>query len=368
MFTFTHPFKGIHRKFKGLKDRMINKLPVFANNPDLKIPRCYIPISNNSLANDFKKLYIDGERFIFSVESKNLKQIINQPVAIQNKITEKNIIITPVLNNSKIIDIYFNNELGFIKTQAEFLVYSAKNRGYLSKIHVINSNDYDDIFIGNENILLRKNNILFHFKNEREVVEIKNFKLSNKAIIVTKENILIVIEEDKMFWLFIDEIYNNSIKNQRYEVFGKGFNHNSGFVQNSGGKRRVFHNSGNNISNIKIDKNIKYLYQNKNMGLIQYVENKLIINKYFIIRNNQIMFSQENVETFTNFAFLKTSKEDGLIFEAANGEIKILRTNDFKETSKIECSYISAETSLNYCKSGIIAHENQTVLLINSRQ
>ena len=271
------------------------------------------------------------------------------------------------MNNAKILDIYFNDELGYVKTDSEFIVFSAKNRGYLSKKFVISTSEFDEIFLGNNIILLRKNIKLFHFINQKEIIEIQNFRLANNAKIIAKENILIVIEDDKMFWLFIDEIFNNSIKNQRYEVFGKGFNHNGGLVQNSGGIKRIFYNSGKNISNIKIDKNIKFVFQNKNIGIIQFIENNKVENEFFSIQDNKITFSSENLENIANFGYLETSKGEGIIFEPSNNEIKVRRTSDFSITSKIECSFISPQTSLSYCKSGIIAHEDNVVLLVNSK-
>lgn len=366
MLTFTHPFKGIHSQIKGLRDRMIHKLPVFAKTPELKTPKCYIPLSDKDLMNNFNKLYINGDRFLLSID-KDLSQTVVKTTVVTQKITEKNIIITPVLNNTVILNICFNDELGYIKTESEFIVFSAKNRGYLSKKFVISTSEYDGIFLGNNNILLRKKDKLFHFINQKEIVEIKNFKLSKKAKVIGKENILIVIEDDKMFWLFVDEILNNSIKNQRYEVFGKGFNFNSGLVQNSGSVKRIFYNSGKNISNIKIDKNIKSIYQNKNIGIIQFIDNNRVINEFFNIKANKIIFSNENLENIANFGYLQTSKDEGIIFEPSNNEIRVRRISDFSITSKIECSFISPQTSLSYCKSGIIAHEDNVVLLINSK-
>ncbi len=367
MLTFTHPFKGIHTQYKSLKDRMINRLPVFVTTPDLKVPNCYVPITDNDVNALFKRHYIDGERFIISLEKTKLTQTAASNATLTTKLDEKHITVTPILQNTTIIDVFLNDELGYVETEKEFIVFDAKHRGYLNRKHVIKTSEYDEIFVGKTNILLRKKQKLYHYKNEQEIVEIRNFELGKNAEISVKENILIVIEEDVMFWLFVDEIFNGSIKNQRYEVFGKGFSHINGLIQNTGGVKRLFYNSGSTISNIKLDKNVKSVYQTKNAGVLQYVENKKVEYRYFVVRGNNVIFSTEELEDLVHFGFLPTVKDEGLIFEPSNGAINIIRTEDFKAVSKMDCSIINPQTSLKSCKSGILAYDERNLYLVNSK-
>ncbi|MBN2892889.1 MAG: hypothetical protein JXL97_13560 [Bacteroidales bacterium] len=367
MLTFTHPFKGIHTQYKSLRERMINKLPVFVNSPDLKVPNCYVPINDNDVNSLFKKHYIDGERFLISLENTKLTQTATSNVVLTTKIDEKHITVTPILQNTKIVDVVFNDELGYVETEKEFIVYEAKHRGYLSRKHVIKTSEFDEIFIGNNNILLRKKQKLYHYKNEQEIIEIKNFEISKRAEISIKENILIVIEDDVMFWLYVDEIFNGSIKSQRYEVFGKGFSQINGLIQNTGGIKRLFYNSGTTISSIKVDKNVKAVYQTKNAGVLQYIENKKVEHRFFVIRGNNVYFSDEELEDIVHFGFMPTVKDEGLIFEPSNGAINIIRTEDFKAVSKMDCSIINPHTSLKSCKSGILAYDDKNMFLVNSK-
>ena len=77
--------------------------------------------------------------------------------------------------------------------------------------------------------------------------------------------------------------------------------------------------------------------------------------------------AKENAENFTQFAFMRTTNQDGLVFEAKDNFIQIIRTQDFSEVSKIECEFISEQAVLQYTKSGIIAWEGENVFLINSK-
>ncbi len=366
MLTFTHPFKGIHSNYKSLRERMINKLPVFISSIDLKTPNCYVPITDNNIQSLFSKHYIDGERFLISLENIQIAQKSAKPI-LTKQIDEKNITITPILQNTNIKEVYFNDEQGFVKTDKEFIIYSALHRGFLNRKHVLKTTDYDEIFVGNKNIILRKNQKLYHFKDEQNITEIKNFLIDKKAQISQKENILIIIEEDKMFWIFIDEIFNDSIKNQRYEVFGKGFSFVNGLIQNTGGVKRIYYNTANTISGTKTDKNVKAVFQSKNSGILQYIENSRVVHKYFVINGSNIRFADPELEDFVNYGFMQTSKTDGLIFEPSNGAMNIIRTEDFKPVSQIVCSIINSGTNLISTKAGIIAYDERSLFLVNSK-
>lgn len=367
LLTFVHPFKGVHKQYKSLRDRMINKTPIIEPDAELKIPNFYLPISDNALKEQFKKIFISGERFLVSINSSNITTIVAKNTVKPTKISTNDISVKHVLENIKIINVFFSDNLGYVETESLFIIFSSKNRGYLSKKYEVKKQDFDRVFVGNDNIILRKNNNLYYLKNEHEIIKINNFELGKNARVEVKENIIIVFEKDKMFWLFIDEIYNASIKNQRFEVFGKSFNLKNGLIQNTGGTKRIFYNSGKTISVVKINKNIKSLNQKKNVGLIQYVEKNKLVNDIFVIKNNDIVLSGKNIDEISNFCILQTSKTDGLIIYTNENLIKMMRTEDFTVVSEIKCNIINHDTFLNYTKSGIIAFDENNLYLINSK-
>ena len=367
LLTFVHPFKGIHKKFKSLKDRMINRISVVENNQDLKTPNFYFPISDNALKEQFKKIFISGERFLVSINSLNITAIVTKNTVKPSKISNKDIIVKHILENLKITNVFFNDNLGYVETDTLYMIYSSKNRGYLSKNFELMKKDYDSIFIGDENILLKKDNKLYNYKNEQNIIEIKNFEFSENVRFEQKGNIIVVFENDIMFWLFIDEIFNNSIKNQRFEVFAKSFNLKNGLIQNIGQTKRVFYNSGNVISSVKIDKNIKSVNQNKNIGIVQYVENDKLVNDIFVIKENNIILAGNNIDEISEYCYLQNSKTDGLIIYPTEKKIKMIRTEDFALISEIKCDIINQQTVLNYTKSGIIAFDENDLYLINSK-
>lgn len=367
--TFAHPFKGIHKKYKKLSERMLHRIPIFVKDTDLKPPKCYTPINSDLLQNQFEKFYIEGERFLISLKDAKIDKFlkIKKPIPIA-AIVEKDLIIKLIIENQKVKNIFFLKEKGFVETSENYQIFNSKNKGYLTSLFTIDKKDWEKIYISDKNIFVRKKDKLFHYKNNTEIIEITNFKFSENSITYQLENILIVINEDVMTWLYLDDVLNHSVRNKRTEVFSRGFTYHKGLFQNAGGILRIFYNQGKDIATVKIDKHsIKEIYQQKNIGIIQYIENKQIKNQYFKISGLNIEFSQQENGKVYDFAYMPTSKEDGFIFEPEDGKINLRKTQDFQIISELNCELITSETKLQYSESGIIAWENENIYLINKK-
>ncbi len=368
LFTYTHPFKGIHQKFKKLADRMIHKIPVFASDPLLRVPKCYQAIQDKNLQNDFNKFYLNGERFMLSIGAVNSVNKTKPKLVSLKSFDEKELIIAPIIQNEQIFNVKFESRRGYIETESQFIIYSADNKAYVGRSFKISKKEFDMVFVTNKNVILKKKETLFHYKNDSDIVKISNFQLQKDSIIHQSGNILMVIGKSRMYKLYLDEVRNQSIANKRIEVFGPAFNHHNGLIQNSGGVQRIFYNTGKDIATVKATKNIKMLFQQGNVGIIQSVENKKLRNYYFKIKGLTQEFSLLQSETFTAFAYMPSSDGEGFIFEPSNNKILVRRTQDFSVISEIKSNLISAQTSLSYTKSGIIAWEDNSVYLINKKK
>ncbi|MEN8119349.1 MAG: RIO1 family regulatory kinase/ATPase [Bacteroidota bacterium] len=367
LYTYTHPFKGIHQKIKKLADRMIYKIPVFANDPLLKVPKCYQALQDKTLQNDFNRLYVNGERFILSISGTGKIEAAKPKVTALKRFDEKELIITPILQNENIINVRFGSAAGYIETDNQFIVYSAGNKAYVNRRFIISKKEYDEIFVTDRNVLLKKNDTLYHYKNNSDIIQLFNFHFQKDSILHQSENILMVIGSNQMYKVYLDEIHNSSIANKRIEVFGPAFHHHNGLIQNSGGVQRIFYNTGKDIATIKAGKYTKMLYQKGSVGVIQSIENKKLSNYYFKIKGLKQEFSSMPVELFTHFAFMSTEAHEGFIFEPADNKIRVLRIQDFRVISEIQSNLISSQTGLHYTKSGIIAWEDNSVYLINKK-
>ncbi len=366
--TYTHPFKGIHKKIKKISDRMINRIPVFANDPELLLPKCYFPLADASLREQYNRLYLDGDRFLVSLDKVYTiaGKRVSKKLPVQ-KIVQKDIIITPIVKDIQVRDIFFNTQQGYVETNENFIIFSTKNKGYVSKKYTLSKKQFDAVFVGEKNIIGLKNNKLYHYINDSQIIEIKNFDFPKEPIVQQFGNILIVVANDIMSYLYLDEIINTSIKNERTDVFSKGFSFYTGLIQNAGGVQRIFYKPGNNIANVKVNIRIRQIYQQGNAGVVQLAENNEVRNYYFKIRGLDFELAKKSCLNFSDFAYMPTDSENGFIFEPSDNKIKVIRTNDFGHISDIDCEFITEHSKLQYTKSGIIAWDDAGVFLLNKR-
>ena len=171
-----------------------------------------------------------------------------------------------------------------------------------------------------------------------------------------------------MYWLYLDEVLNHSIQNKRIEVFSEAMLHHNGLIQNTGGVQRIFYHVGKDLATVKLEKNTKQVFQRGNTGIIQYVDNKKLVNQYFKIEGLQLELVDVKPEVFLEFGYMPESKENGFIFEPDDNKFCIRRTSDFKIISEIKCSKLSRQSSLFYTKAGIIIWEGDEVQLLNQKQ
>ncbi|MDF1547043.1 MAG: hypothetical protein P1P88_04430 [Bacteroidales bacterium] len=366
LFTYTHPFKGIHQKYKTLADRMIHQIPVFVDDPLLTVPKCYEAVENKEVQTEFEQIYINGERFLFSVKGTTRIATVPKPVLIA-KHQEDHILINVIFQNSTIINVRFNHHLGYIETSEKFIIFSARDKGYLSKKNELSKADYHTLYLGNETIIAQKNNQLFHITDNNKVVEITNFKLPENSYTYQLENVLIVVGQGQMFWLYLDEVLNHSIRNKRIEVFTEALSHHNGLIQNTGGVQRMFYHTGKDLATVKLPKKVKQLFQKGNTGIIQYIENDQLINQYFRIDGLNFQLMPIKPDNLLEFGLMPGENTDGFIFEPEDNMLLIRRINNIEIVSEIKCSKISRQSTLMYTKAGIIVWEQDKVFLLNQK-
>jgi len=370
MLAFTHPFKGIHKTYMKISDRMIHKIPVFVKDPELKVPKCYEPINDTNLLEQFKRLYLKGERFIVSLSDVNSNLLVlplNKP-SIVTQYEQDELIITTIFEHGKAKDIFCTDNKLVIVTDDSFLIYNAKNKGYVTLLDTISKKDYDQIFIGNKNILFLKNRNLFIYSSPGKIQQMTSVSLPNKSLLRQYGNILVVVGEDTMFKLYIDESYGTTIKFTTLSVFDKGFKNYNSFVYNAGGKQNILYNeSGVEISVVSFPVKIDDVLQEENVGIYQYVEKKQIKYKFFKINNLKVSVSQNEILQWYNFAYRRDASGEGFIFIPCDDTIRILRTQDFAEVSDLKCNLVTSSSVLKNTGAGLVLLEDGKVWLLNKK-
>jgi len=364
IFTYVHPFKGIHKIYKQLSERMIIRLPIFANSPDMIVPKCYEPLNNADLQQQFSRFYLQGHRFLLSLE----KQIIPTTQKIATTILpQKDLIINEIMKKEKIQNIYFLQNIGYIETDKNFVVYKIFGKGNFSVLETFSKSEFSKIYLSAKNILLRKENKLFHYKSKTEIVELTNFIFPNEFLENVYNDILMVLGDGIMSWIYLNDVINKSIQNKRFDVFVRGFQHCGSILQNAGGVLRIFYPTGNDLASVKVALNVKQLYQQNHLGAVQYIENNEIHHRYFRLRGLQFELANFEINSMKNFGFSMTKDNEGFIFEPSDNNLKILRSLDFATVSELECSIISEHSVVQHSAAGIWVWENDSVYLLNKK-
>lgn len=370
MLAFTHPFKGIHKKYMKLSDRIIHKIPVFANDPDLIVPKCYEPINDLNLMGQYKRMYMNGERFLMSLSDINANLVVvaaNKP-ALVKKYEQGDLVITNISGDISVKNIFCTDNKMVLETENDFLIYDAKNKGYVSLVETVSKKSYSHVYVGNKNIVFRKDKTLYAYNGAGKVTEITSFSFPDRYAARQYEDILVVIGYDNMYKIFIDDIFSSVIKMTTMNVFGKGFQPYQSLIYNSGGKQNIFYNeSGKEMSFVHLPVKIQDLYQRKNVGIIQYIENKVIKYKFFKIKDLKINVSQNEIDNWSDFAFRSDGTGEGFIFMPADDSIKIIRTQDFSEVSEMKCGLVSSTSTIKNTNSGLVLFDDEKVWLLNKK-
>ena len=370
ILTYTHPFKGVHSRYLKIKDRMQNKLPVFCGDPGIKIPKCHEPIADKKLQEQFKRIFIDGERFLIDLGGNQQGFVVLSPktaAAVVSKIEKGNLIMRSIIIDSKITNVYFTGNHGIISTEDEFIYYSSKDKGYVVLKNKFDRSKWDDVYLGANNVVLQQANKLFVWDASKGAREIANFTIPDYLVKHQIGNILVFITEDKLMKVYLDENIGVNIKVENIMTYGRSYNKSNGLIHSAGGKQNIFYNSGSELNFVQSPLKINGIMQEDNIALMLYSTGNEIKAKYAKIKGMQINLSPVDADSYSKFAFRETKKGEGLIFEPADNKINVRTSEDFSVVSTIDCDLVSAESYLFNTPSGIITWDSNEVWLINTK-
>lgn len=370
MLAYIHPFKGIHKQYLKIGDRMIHKMPVFTDVQNLKLPKCYEPIQDINLMSQFEKLYLKGERFIMSLNkaiASNITMVAAKPVLIK-QYTQDQLTITNISGTQKPINVYCSESVLIIETLEDFIIYSAKNKSYVTIQDTVSKKDYEQVFLGEKNLFFKKNEHLFLYNSPGKFVKITSFSFPVQHLTQQYGNILLVVSHDNMSKLYLDEAIGGVVKSSITSVFGKGFKKYNSLIYNSGGRQNLFYNPRNiETSMISLPIKTEDLYQNKNVGIVQYLNNEIIKYKFFKIKDLKITFAKDEILSHCNFAFKQNQDGEGMIFVPADDKILCIRSQDFAQISELKCDLVSTDSILKNTTAGLILLEDNIVWLLNKK-
>jgi len=372
LITLVHPFKGIHKDFKSIKERMIHKLPLFKKGEQVKIPKFYKPLSDAHMISQFDNFYLNGDRSILNLDAQG-SFIVTSPLAKPIKVLELqegSISIKEVVDDSLIYDVFVLQNKFIIKSQSGFKVYNSSNKGYLKLERRISKSDFDDVFIGENYMMAKKGMKLYNISDETSTVEIVNFVFHGGDVIKQQRNVILVQKRNSLELINIDKTYGSVAEVNQQPMSYQSMNMIGGMFHATGGKQILANiNKRGSLNLIISPVNVTEVYQVDNVGIAKYLDDKGKVKmKYYKINGLDMKLSNGNCGEMYHFGFLEGSEaSEGFIFQPQDGFIRVIRTDDFEEVSRLGCSVCTSQSFIKNTTSGMVMWEDNKVLLINKK-
>lgn len=377
LLAYIHPFKGIHSTYKTLADRMIHQIPVFAKDARLKTPKCYRPIVNPILQQQFEAIFMNGHRapLQLSKTTPTTQQTLPKlkPVTVKKGNLKVNTFYQLTQGEIIVEVVALQNHL-LLKTNLQYLIFEVSHQGYASLKHRFDAKDFGEMFIGNRQIFAKKGNqLLVLEENQQQFRLLQNVTFTPQSRWVQFDNLLAVIEEDYLKTVYLDEVNQTFIRVEQTPVFGQGIHtHHQGLWQLVGGKTYTFYASGKYLSSALLDLPVKSVQVFGNHGIVTYqqqIAGKKEItlqHQYFSLQNLQCQLSQAFLLQPKTVAYKALKQGHGLIFEAADDKMLIRRTQDFAVLQELACPLLTDDTQLFHTNAGIVGANMDGILLLNN--
>ncbi len=354
LFTFVHPYKGVHKTWKLLEERAIKRISVLSNDADLIIPAFYEPIGNTVLESQFKRIFEGGERFLIHVDQ--IITVKKQPVVLQTS----HAYITVKVIADHVQEFYFNETCGYVKTSVCTELYESVFSGTLNLTGKIDNAGYEYLWVGNKNILLVKDNKVYH-QNQ----QIVNFEIPEHFRYIQVDHMLFGVDWDHIYHIHPDKIVNQNMAWNKTPSWGRGFKFEYSPIQLTGGIARTHYRNGDTFNAVKLPVNAKSLTMKGNIGVITYLENEKIIHQWCCIDGLNFEMCKETEEIFS-FA-VKQNADESFVFVPEDGKIEILRAPDFSMIDSIDFKECTSQSEIFLTRSGLLLLENQVLYLINKK-
>ena len=376
LLTHTPPFKGVHKTLKSLAERMIYKVPVFAPDPDLIKPKCFVSIKIPALQTQFEDIFMKGNRFLIQTDQQPVQA---QPLQkMQTPSVQKtDLLIKPIFEltqGEQTRESFALSNRLLVKTNQRYLVFDCSNYGYTVLKHEFSLKEADQVWIGEKEVLAKKGMELWVLRNQNDWERLNNFQFKKESQWTQYKNILAVVEDEFLKMLYLDETNKDFVRIEQTPVFGKGFQIRSGALwQQVGGQQYFFYHSGKTLSTVLSPlpiQDLKMLDNQLLMAYRNYNSNKetAILYAYGTVQNLQSkMQTPIDFENLKHFAYKANNTQHGLIFEPADDRIVVRRTEDFAVLQEIDCKIISDFTELSNTQAGIVAIQPDYCVLLNKK-
>jgi len=361
LLTYIHPFKGVNKKVLSIAERMIKKLTVM-NDKDVIIPKCYQPITNIALFDQFMELFVKGNRFIIQLNILTTQQhniLVNPQIIVK---TDQ--LIMKEITRGLITKSASSKTRLAITNNGVTIIYDCSIKGNYRVMHSFRAESKDLIFFSsNDNFLLLRDLVLYYADGDYKThYMVKEFSHLGKLKSRQFGDTLIIVTDNMRFHFTLNSIFNHQVAMQSHNVYGGGFTNIDGLFQRVADSSVIFYEKGT-LNSVVLQKRIKNLVQSGQTGIVEYLESDKIIYKVFSIKNLQVEFFDCN---FLGLRYYDTLNND-IIVVPQDDKLVLMRSLDMSILDEFQCSEVSENSVIHCCNAGIIIVNPTSVYLTNKK-
>ncbi len=364
LITTVHPYKGIHQKYKDIQDRMIYKLSILKNDPNLKIPKCYEPITDQNLLNQFERIFNEGERFLLNLNP-TTKIITKIKTHKPTSITKGELVMKEIFKGN-IEYMACSNVFGCILEDANIHIYDLTYKGHAKPVYTLSKpSGFRGIFPTDKNVIIFIDKLLYKIDlNRKQNILIQGFQPTEIITHYQIDNTLIVITNDNRYQINLDGILNNYIQTTLIPTYGKGYSNLNGLIQRINGKNFIYYQSHDILNTVSFPLPLKDIYQKGNVGIAHFIEDDKERFSLFVINGLDAILSDDSYDNLRNFGY---NKDNGYIILPEDDNLTFLRAKDFYPIAKYECDLVDEMSQVFNSNAGIVVNNGTQVFLINKK-
>lgn len=359
LLTYVHPFKGMHKKMPKISDRMINKISVLSNSPELIIPKCYEPLTDANLMNQFTRIFNNGERFVLTLGA----QVVSINTLIPTNVQSATMSVKTMYNGLKdsLITSAASRELLLLYTNTgDYFIFDVSLKGMHTLIR------HDKITAKNPKFFVYERTIYCYSDNELvqlypRLNEIASYNSEIKIKIDLYGYNLVVIT-DKILYNYDLRQNLSGLSYVNTSVFGRGFTQIDSIYQSVSGNTVLMYHEKDSLNYAICDVSIKNLIQRGSMVLFEKIDNEKVTYSYSRISNLKV----SHVGPETELRYFDLLNDDLAILPYDN-KIVLARTLDMSPVLEFDCSVAATSSVIHSTNAGIVIVNNDACYLTNKR-
>jgi len=349
MFTYLHPFKGIHNKVSSLEERSVKHLSVLLNTKDIIIPAFYQPLTDSLLKDQYWKIFQDGKRFLID--------IINTPVSIKR---QSPVVITGNLQIrliSEDCNYFYTSKTNLaVITSNSTLVFNCLTKGVISSPKTIKK--HPNILFGN-NTMYTYDSPHFCKITENRIEFWDNIRTSDEYL--SYNEYLMFLENDCYKIYNLKEEFNNSINFAEGVIYTKSVHIKTGCaIQVISGMKWLLTIDNGNLLTIRTNLDIRDAIYRSGVFMLEIKNGK---NIEYVLAKKKGMSLEIASEKFNSLRFFDVVDNNILI--AGNQKIEVFSLNGMYKIAEIDCSVITEQSIIQHTISGIVCQTEEFLYLIN---